>query len=174
MAAGDYTWLDLMRSMRKAGFQYGHGLVNGFAVAAGENSLRDLTAVYVNTDGSRDRGPWQINSKWHAEVTDAEAFNLDQSCVEAYRISNQGTSFSAWSAYMNGRYRQFVDLGYATYALDNALANVKELDAQLADADVVLADTQARLDTAMQTVADEKAQVSALLAKITKAQADLA
>jgi len=34
------------------------------------------SAVNVNTDGSRDRGLFQINNKWHPEIDDATAFDI--------------------------------------------------------------------------------------------------
>ena len=34
------------------------------------------SAVNVNTDGSRDRGLFQINEKWHPEIDDATAFDI--------------------------------------------------------------------------------------------------
>lgn len=43
-------------------------------VARAESALT-VTAINKNTDGSRDRGIFQINDKYHPEVTDAEAFD---------------------------------------------------------------------------------------------------
>lgn len=43
-------------------------------VAKCESNL-DCQAVNINTDSSRDRGLFQINEKWHPEVSDEEAFN---------------------------------------------------------------------------------------------------
>jgi len=43
-------------------------------VAKCESSLNEK-AVNKNSDGSLDRGLFQINNKYHPEVTDAEAFN---------------------------------------------------------------------------------------------------
>ena len=40
-----------------------------------ENSRLDPKAVNINKDGSKDRGLYQINSKWHAEITDEQAFD---------------------------------------------------------------------------------------------------
>lgn len=183
MAAGDYSWLDLMRAMKSAGFKVGGGLINGFATAAGENTSRNLTAVYVNSDqwNSRDRGPWQINDHWHSEVSDACAFDLACSTKEAYRISGQGTSFSAWSAYSNGRYKQFVDLAYATNALDEALKTIDQLNAQLAtlnyqvtSLEAEVAKDDADIATLRQQVTALSGSVATLQAKINKAQTDLA
>lgn len=43
-------------------------------VARCESSL-DEKAIHLNTNGSLDRGLYQINSIWHPEVSEAEAFN---------------------------------------------------------------------------------------------------
>lgn len=45
------------------------------AVAKCESGLNPA-AVNTNTDGSRDRGLYQINEKYHPEVTDAQAFDI--------------------------------------------------------------------------------------------------
>lgn len=43
-------------------------------VAKCESNL-NTKAINVNTDGKRDRGLFQINEKWHPEVTDEQAFD---------------------------------------------------------------------------------------------------
>lgn len=58
--------------------------------------------------GSRDRGLWQINSYWHPDVTDECAFNTQCNAKAMARISRGGTAWSAWAAYTNGSYRQFL------------------------------------------------------------------
>jgi hypothetical protein len=44
-------------------------------VAKCENSRLDPKAVNVNSDGSKDRGIFQINEKWHPNVSKEEAFD---------------------------------------------------------------------------------------------------
>jgi len=44
-------------------------------VAKCENPKLDPKAVNINTDGSRDRGLFQINDKYHSDVTDDQAFD---------------------------------------------------------------------------------------------------
>lgn len=44
------------------------------AVAEAESSF-NATATHTNGDNSIDRGIYQINSKWHPEVTEAQAFD---------------------------------------------------------------------------------------------------
>jgi len=43
-------------------------------VARCESNLNP-NAININKDGSKDRGLYQINSKWHPEVSDEEAFD---------------------------------------------------------------------------------------------------
>jgi len=44
-------------------------------VAKCENPKLDPKAIKINTDGSKDRGLFQINNKWHPEVSDEKAFD---------------------------------------------------------------------------------------------------
>jgi hypothetical protein len=44
-------------------------------VAKCENAKLDPKAINVNKDGSKDRGLFQINDKWHPEVSDEQAFD---------------------------------------------------------------------------------------------------
>jgi hypothetical protein len=44
-------------------------------VARCENPKLDPKAVNINKDGSRDRGLFQINDKWHPQVSDEQAFD---------------------------------------------------------------------------------------------------
>jgi len=44
-------------------------------VAECESSLNPA-AINTNKDGSRDRGLYQINEKWHPEVSDQQAFDI--------------------------------------------------------------------------------------------------
>lgn len=101
-----------------AGFT-GTGLRNAVAVALAESGGR-TDAVNVNHDStrSRDRGLWQINSRWHPEVSDAAAFNPESCAKAAYRISSGGKSWSAWSTWKNGAAQ--AQMGRATMAVSQA------------------------------------------------------
>ena len=83
----------------RAGFR-GAALTNAVAVALAESG-GDTQAVNVNSDAtrSRDRGLFQINSRWHPEVTDAAAFDPAANAAAAYRISAGGTDWSQWSTW---------------------------------------------------------------------------
>ena len=69
----------------------------------------DTDAKHVNADGSIDRGLWQINSRFHPEVSDAQAFDAHASTDAAYRISFGGTVFTPWAVYRNTAYLQYLD-----------------------------------------------------------------
>lgn len=86
---------------RSAGFK-GAGLERAVAVALAESGGRTDVTSPPNRDGSRDRGLWQINSRWHREVSDRDAYNPAAAARAAYRISAHGSNFSPWSTWNNG------------------------------------------------------------------------
>jgi hypothetical protein len=69
----------------------------------------DTNARHVNSDGSIDRGLWQFNSRFHPEVSDAQAFDAHASSDAAYRISFSGLVWTPWAAYRNGAYTRYLD-----------------------------------------------------------------
>jgi murein DD-endopeptidase MepM/ murein hydrolase activator NlpD len=83
------------------------------AVAMAESGGRP-DAVGVNDDGSRDRGLWQINDRWHPEASDACAFDAACNAQAAYTISNGWTDFAPWTTYRTGAYRQFLQAAQTT------------------------------------------------------------
>lgn len=76
------------------------------AVAMAESAGKTC-ASGTNTDGSIDRGLFMINSVNGS----LSVFNLAKNLDSAYQISHGGTDWSAWVAYTNGNYAQFVDRG---------------------------------------------------------------
>ncbi|WP_225850221.1 carbohydrate-binding protein [Streptomyces sp. HPF1205] len=103
LAGTHETALQIARTAAAHGFT-GDGLVVSVAVALAESSGW-TRAVLVDPDCSRDRGLWQINSYWHAEVSDAQAFDPDSAARAAYRISSSGTDWTPWTTYLSGAYR---------------------------------------------------------------------
>lgn len=87
----------------RAGFT-GTRLTRAVAVALAESGGK-TDAVGVNHDShrSRDRGLFQINSYWHKEVTDAQAFNPETAAAAAFRISKGGADWHEWSTWNNGK-----------------------------------------------------------------------
>jgi hypothetical protein len=91
---------------RAAGF--GVDLETAIAVVLAESG-GDPQAVHVNPDGSRDRGLFQINDKWHPEVNDATAFDPKLAAKAAWYISRYGTDWTPWAAYTSGAYKQYME-----------------------------------------------------------------
>jgi hypothetical protein len=85
-----------------AGYQ-GRGLTWAVAIAIAESGgvVEETT---TNTDKWRsvDRGLWQINNHWHAEVTDAAALNAASCAAAAFTISRGGLDWHEWSTFKNG------------------------------------------------------------------------
>lgn len=100
------TLSEVLDLVKRAGFSDNTAPLAA-AVAMAESG-GNPAARNVNVDGSVDRGLFQINARWHPEVSDACAFNPECAARAAYRISNQGTNWNQWSAYKNGSYRQFL------------------------------------------------------------------
>jgi len=59
--------------------------------------------------GSKDRGIWQINSYWHKDVSDADAFDPVKATVHAKRISSNWTNWTPWSVYTSGSWKSKAD-----------------------------------------------------------------
>ena len=78
------------------------------AVALAESGGRtDVVNEAGNVPPSRDRGLWQINSYWHPEVSDREAFDPVQCGRAAYRISKSGADWHPWATWTSGAYLSF-------------------------------------------------------------------
>ncbi|CAM5333761.1 transglycosylase SLT domain-containing protein [Streptomyces griseus] len=99
-----------------AGFR-GESLVTAVAVALAESSCNPQAYNRTNnTPPSTDRGLWQINDYWHAEVSDACAYDAQCNANEAFRISSRGTDWSPWSTYNQGHHQRH--MGTARGAVD--------------------------------------------------------
>lgn len=95
---------------RAAGFS-GSGLVTAIAVALAESG-GNPQAQGINRSASGgiasiDRGLWQINNVFHAEVSDACAFSPPCAAQQTFRISHQGSNWSPWATFNSGAYRSF-------------------------------------------------------------------
>ena len=61
-------------------------------------------ATNHNTNGSTDRGLWQINSTWGALST----YDVNANAKAAIQISNNGANWKPWTTYNTGAYFQFL------------------------------------------------------------------
>lgn len=73
------------------------------AIAMAESG-GDSAATNHNTNGSTDRGLWQINSIWGALST----FDPAANAKAAVQISHNGTNFGPWVTFTTGAYKQFM------------------------------------------------------------------
>lgn len=83
-----------------AGFT-GTALTWAVAVALAESG-GNSAAQHTNTNGSTDRGLWQINSRAHPEVSAGQAFDPAQAARAAFTISKGGTSWTPWTTAKTG------------------------------------------------------------------------
>jgi hypothetical protein len=79
------------------------------AIALAESGGRtDAVRNNLGPPPSRDRGLWQINSRFHPDVTDAQAFNAAAATDAAHRLSNGGRSWTLWNAFRNSAYLRYL------------------------------------------------------------------
>jgi hypothetical protein len=69
------------------------------SVAMAESSGRQYATDY-NSNGTVDRGYWQINSTWAALST----FSADGNARAAVQISHDGSNWTPWVTYNTGAY----------------------------------------------------------------------
>jgi hypothetical protein len=88
------------------------------AIALAESG-GNTDAKGTNKDGSIDRGAWQINSRWHPEITDVCATDPTCSANAAFSISRGGKDFTPWTTYTSGAYKSFTGTVNASVGLSS-------------------------------------------------------
>jgi hypothetical protein len=78
------------------------------AVAVAWAESRGNPGATGRNPGSYDRGLWQINSKWHPDVSDSCAYNAACNAKNAVRISSGGSRWSPWATYNDGLHHKFM------------------------------------------------------------------
>ena len=73
------------------------------SIALAESTGRP-DATNQNTNGSTDRGLWQINSVHGAQST----YDITGNVKAAIAISNNGTNWTPWSTFNSGAYKPFL------------------------------------------------------------------
>jgi len=130
-AVGAAGAIGLASAARQAGFQ-GDALKTAVAVGLAESG-GNPTAHNPNPPtpgcptGSTDRGGWQLNTCYHAEVTDACAYQLVCAAVETYRISTGGTDWIPWTTFTSGAWQAQLataDHAIATLETANAIGDI--------------------------------------------------
>lgn len=104
------------------GWRHIDELLNAVRIMDAESGRR-TSATYTNTDGSRDRGLFQINDRWHPNVTDDCAYNALCNIKAARQIyKDWNHTWNAWSAYKNGSYKSSLRTRKAIKGIANYLA----------------------------------------------------
>jgi hypothetical protein len=103
-AADQLSDTDIAKILASGGFQTA-SLITGIEIVLAESG-GNTTARNSNTDGSVDRGMWQINSV-HASVTDACADDPVCATKYAFQLSRSGTYWKDWVTYNTGAYQRF-------------------------------------------------------------------
>ena len=92
-----------------AGFTMVSRLTTAIAVCLAESGGNpDAVNRAGNVPPSTDRGLWQINSYYHPEVSDAQAFDPFGCAKAAYRISEGGMNWNPWATYTTGSFLGFM------------------------------------------------------------------
>ena len=78
------------------------------AIAMAESSGRVRAVGRNRKPRSIDRGLFQINSRWHLEVSNACAFDARCNAEAAYRISEGGRDWRQWTTWHSGAYRAYL------------------------------------------------------------------
>lgn len=76
------------------------------AIALAESG--GVTNAIARTSREYSVGLWQINTKVHNQYTPADMADPIKNANAAFSISRGGTDWRPWSAYNNGRYRQYL------------------------------------------------------------------
>lgn len=75
------------------------------AIAKAESSGR-TDAINSNTNGTNDKGLWQINSVHDSKLPGQDRFDSNVNAQLMMIISSNGSNWQPWSTYNNGAYQQ--------------------------------------------------------------------
>ena len=103
--ASQYTLRQLRRLARQVGFRKPKLAA---AIAMAESSGDPLAVGINRKPRSRDRGLFQINDRWHPEVTNRCAFDARCNAEAALEISEGGRDWRQWSTWHNGAYKAYL------------------------------------------------------------------
>lgn len=87
---------------------------------SGAESAWQYESTYTNTNGSVDRGLFQINDDAHPDLSDHDAFLPIPNARYAFKLSGGGKRWTPWYAYGGARYLLYYPLVAASYAAAKA------------------------------------------------------
>ena len=86
----------------------GQSQIIAIAIALAESGGR-INATHTNTDGSIDRGLWQINSV-HKQYSASQLLSSPAYNAKAmYEISSGGRNWYPWATYTSGAYQKYLN-----------------------------------------------------------------
>lgn len=102
-----------------AGIQNGQSLFVCVAIALAESGGDTRAVNTANSNGTIDRGEWQINSVHDDKLPGRDRFDVDVNAQLMSIISSGGTNWQPWSTFNNGAYQKHLsqvmsELGGAT------------------------------------------------------------
>lgn len=83
-------------------------LITCVCIARAESGGNPDAINRANSNGTIDRGLWQINSVHDAKMAGADRFDPNVNAKLMIEISSGGTNWQPWSTYNNGMYKQFL------------------------------------------------------------------
>jgi len=77
------------------------------SIAMAESSCA-LTATNHDSNGSQDRGLWQINNAAWPGISNSCAFQMQCNANAAFTISGGGSNWTPWATYGNGAWQRYI------------------------------------------------------------------
>lgn len=81
-------------------------LVTCVAIAQAESG-GNVRAINQNTNGTADKGVWQINDVHNAKLPGQDRYDPNVNAELMMQISSGGTNWQPWSTYNSGAYQKF-------------------------------------------------------------------
>lgn len=86
----------------------GQNIAIATAIALAESGGNPQATSPVNSNGTVDKGLWQINSVHTALISGHDVYDPAQNAAMMFSLSNGGTKWTAWSTYKNGAYLRYM------------------------------------------------------------------
>lgn len=114
-AAGSYSDGELYAIAKQAGLS-GDAAVIAVAIALAESGGNPKAVNDKNTNGTIDKGLWQINTVHDGKLPGQDRFDPAVNTKLMMMISSNGTNWQPWSTFNNGAYLQYMDRARAAAA----------------------------------------------------------